>query len=252
MLGDDQLLLSVRDLAKTGQRPPVLLILSQLAQPAQLAKIRDKALAIGFREIKKWNVAQSLLTAAKDGQVAQLAGGWKLLEPGLKVIEAHYRPEAAIIRESRHALKNHLSKISDVQRKQFVEEAIKSFDVGAYRAAVVLSWVGAAHILQEHVIQNHKADFNAAGLARVAKATASGNEYRFSPIKSMKDFGVIGESALLQLCQDAGILHKAEKQILAERLDLRNQCGHPNPIVIAEHVVASHIEVLMLNVYSKY
>lgn len=57
---------------------------------------------------------------------------------------------------------------------------------------------------------------------------------------------------MLQICQDAGMLHKAEKQILEDRLNLRNQCGHPNPVEIGEHTVAHHIEVLMLNVYSKY
>jgi hypothetical protein len=71
-------------------------------------------------------------------------------------------------------------------------------------------------------------------------------------VRSIKDFGVMTEADFLQLCQDAGVLHKAEKQVLGERLDLRNQCGHPNPVMIAEHVVASHVEILMLNVYSRY
>lgn len=193
-----------------------------------------------------------LKAAAKDGQVAQLASGWKLLPPGYKVIENHFKQEAALISETRHALRMHLATIGDDQRRAFVEEAIKSFDVRAYRSAVVLSWVGAAHILQDHIISKHCAVFNAAGSARVAKAVSSGNKYSFTPVKSVKDFGVIGESDMLQLCQDAGILHKAEKQVLQDRLDLRNQCGHPNPLVIAEHTVAHHIEVLMLNVYSRY
>lgn len=251
-MNDEQLLLAIRVLAKAGQRGPILLILSHVDQPAQLAHIRDKAVGVGFREIKKWNIAQSLLMAAKDGQVAQLAGGWKILEPGLKAIEAHYKPEAAIIRESRHALRNHLNKISDAQRKSFVEEAIRSFDVGAYRAAVVLSWVGAAHILQEHIVANHLSAFNAAGVARAAKAPPKSAASKFVQIKSIKDFGQLGEAETLQLCADGGVLHKAEKKILQDRLDLRNQCGHPNPVQIAEHAVASHIELLMLNVYSRY
>jgi hypothetical protein len=252
MLSDESLLLGVRDLAKSGQRAPILLILSQLDQPAATAKIRNRGVEVGFRELTQWNLTAVLKNAAKDGQVAQLSTGWRILEPGLRVIDAYYRPEAAIIRETRHALRAHLERISDDQRKAFVDEAIRSFDVKAYRAAVVLSWVGAAHILQDHIVLNHRAAFNAAGTARVVKAASSGNKYNFSPVKSGKDFGVIGEADMLQLSQDAGILHKAEKQILQERLDLRNQCGHPNPLVIAEHAVASHIEILMLNVYSKY
>lgn len=252
MLSDERLLLSAQELARTGQRAPVLLLLSQLGQPVPTVKIREKGVTIGFRIVSQWNVTAILKAAAKDGQVAQLAEGWKLLGPGHKVVENHYRPEAAIILEARHSLRAHLIKIGNDQRKAFVEEALKSFDVGAYRSAVVLSWVGAAHIIQEHIVSKHCVAFNAAGLAKLARANSNGKKHSFTPVKTAKDFGVIGEAEMLQLCQDAGILHKAEKQTLQERLDLRNQCGHPNPLVIAEHTVAHHIELLMLNVYAKY
>jgi hypothetical protein len=89
-------------------------------------------------------------------------------------------------------------------------------------------------------------------MARAAKVNNKGGNYTFVPVRSIKDFGTSGEADVLQIAQDAGILHKAEKQILNERLDLRNQCGHPNPITIGEHTVAHHLEILMFNVYSKY
>jgi hypothetical protein len=136
-------------------------------------------------------------------------------------------------------------------RRAFIDEAIKCFDVEAYRAAIVLSWVGAAHIIQEHIVTSHLTAFNTAGALRAAKATPKSAASKFVPVKTIKDFGPIGEADMLQLCQDSGILHKAEKKILQERLDLRNQCGHPNPLQIAEHAVAFHIEILMLSVYSK-
>jgi hypothetical protein len=252
MLSDENLLLAVRDLAKQGQRGPVLLLLSHVEQPAPIMRIRDKSVRIGFRTVTQWNLSAILKSAADDGLVAQLADGWRLLAPGAKSIESHYNPEAPIIAETRHSLKAHSEKIVDPQRRAFVDEAIKCFDVEAYRAAIVFSWVGAAHIIQEHIVANHLTAFNAAGAARAAKALPKSAASKFVPVKTIKDFGPIGEADMLQLCQDAGILHKAEKNILQERLDLRNQCGHPNPLQIAEHAVASHIEILMLNVYSKY
>jgi hypothetical protein len=173
MLSDENLLLAIHELARTGQRAPVLLLLSQLEQPAPPAKIRARGVQVGFRNVTQWNVTDVLKSAAKDGQVAQLLTGWKLLAPGLKVIDNHYRPEAAIIHETRHSLRAHLAKIADDQRKTFVEEAIKSFDVKAYRAAVVLSWVGAAQIIQDYIVSKHCAAFNAAGLARAAKAASN-------------------------------------------------------------------------------
>lgn len=252
MLDDEQLLLAVHQLSKIGQKPPTLLLLSHAEQPARTPDIRDKGLSIGFRAISKWNVSDILKGAAKEGQVAQLGSAWRLLGPGFKLFAEFYRPEAPLIAETRHSLKEHLANIANEQRQKFLDEAIRAFDVKAHRAAVVLSWVGAAHILQEHVAGHHRPAFNAAGTARAAKYAAAGKMFNFAPIKTIKDFGTIGEADMLQICQDAGVLHKAEKQMLEERLNLRNQCGHPNPIVIAEHTVAHHIEILMLNVYAKY
>lgn len=252
MLSDEHLCLAVRELSRSGQRTPTLLILSQLGQPAKTRSIRSKGLEVGFRDIAQWNLSEVLRVAAREGQVAQLASGWKLLAPGLKAIEKFYTPEAPMVAETRHSLKSHLIKISDEQRKTFLEEAIRCFDVKSYRAAVVLSWVGAVHIIQEYVVAKHRSNFNSAGAARAAKTAANGRPFLFSPIKSIKDFGTLGEGDLLQVCQDSGIIHKAEKQVLEDRLNLRNQCGHPNPVVVAEHAVANHIEVLMLNVYAKY
>jgi hypothetical protein len=137
MLSDERLLLSLRQMARVGQRGPVLLLLSQLSQPAETRQIKEKGVQIGFRDVEKWNLTDILKKAASDQQVAQLSNGWKLLEPGYKVIEAYYKPEAAIIQEARHALRLHLQKIADDQRKSFIQEAIWAFDVKAYRAAIV-------------------------------------------------------------------------------------------------------------------
>lgn len=250
MLSDEALFLAVHELAKSGQRAPVLMLLSQLDQPAKPAKIREKGVAIGFREVTQWNLSDVLKGALRDGQAAQLCTGWKLLSPGHKVIAAYLT--APLIAETRHSLDKYLEKIKDGQRRAFLEEAVRSFDVKAYRAAIVLSWVGAVHILQEHIIANQKSAFNAAGAARAAKYVAAGKVFNFVPIKSAKDFGIIGEADVLQICQDAGILHKSEKQMLEDRLKLRNHCGHPNPLVIGEHSAANHLELLIVNVYSKY
>jgi hypothetical protein len=251
LLSDDALFIAVHDLAKSGQRGPILLLLSHVEQPAQTAAVRDKGISIGFRALAQWNLSDVLKAAAKDGLVAQLKAGWKLLTPGLKSIESHYRPEAPIIAETRHALRDHIAKLGDAHRRHFLEEAVMSFDTKSYRAAIVLSWVGAAHILQEFVVTFHLAAFNSAAVAR-AKKQSDPRRKQFIPIRGIKDFWSVEESDMLQLCQDAGILDKAEKQELQARLDLRNRCGHPNAVVVAEHTVAAHIESLLLNVYSKY
>jgi hypothetical protein len=244
LLSDEKLLIAARELAKLGQKGPTLLFLAHIAQPAQTADVREKALSVGFRTVTRWNLSAVLRAAAADGHVAQLKGGWKLLGPGLKTLEGYYQPGAAIVLEARHALNVHVGAISDLNRRRFVEEAMLCLDAKAYRAAAVLAWVGAAYIIQELIVSRHLSAFNGAGQSRFRQ--------KFMPVRSIKDCAKIGEADLLQLCEDASIIDKAEKQELQSRLDLRNRCGHPNSIVFAEHVVASHIETLMLNVYSRY
>jgi hypothetical protein len=238
LLSDENLLLALRELSKGGQRAPTLLLLAHVSQPAQVSAIRDKGIAIGFRTVSQWNLSAILRGAANDGLVAQLKSGWKILAPGLKILGSYYTESAPLISETRHALREYIDLISDPDRRRFIEEALLSFDARAYRAAIVLSWVGAAYIIKKHIAKNHLSAFNAAGVARFKNKFSSLDE--------------LAEAKMLQVCQDAGIFDKAQKQELGERLDLRNRCGHPNAVNVAEHVVAAHIESLLLNVYSRY
>ncbi len=243
MLNDDALIVSIRSLS--SRQVICLALLHHLPQPAKTHEIRERGLAIGLREIRDWNLTDVLKRAASAGWLAQLPGGWKLLGPGVeKLHECGVSIDAPMVVETRHALRRHLADIGNEDRRRFLEEAIGCFEADHSRAAVVLSWVGAAHILQEHIVRSHLRAYNTVGAARFPKD--------FREVRSAKDFGTIGEADMLQLCQDAGMLDKAEKMELQARLDLRNRCGHPNSIKLAEHTVASHLEILLLNVYSKY
>jgi hypothetical protein len=133
LLSDERLLLAARELAKKGQKPVVLLLLAHVNQPAQTIAIRDKGLAIGFRDATQWNLSAILRSAAAVGQVAQLSAGWKLLEPGLESLNSHYTPDAVIVSDARHALKKHIAGIPNTDRRRFVEEAVWCFDAKAAR-----------------------------------------------------------------------------------------------------------------------
>ena len=60
------------------------------------------------------------------------------------------------------------------------------------------------------------------------------------------------ESEFLVILEKISLTGKSVKKELEQCLDRRNGCGHPNSLKIADHVVASHIEILILNVFSKY
>jgi hypothetical protein len=216
-----------------------------LPQPAKTPDIESHGVRIGFREVRSWNLSDVLRKASFDGLVAQLPDGWKLLPPGSELLrEAGVISDAPMIMEIRHDLRKHLAQITNAERKRFLDEAIGCLDANYHRAAIVLAWVGAAHIIQEHIVAHHLSAFNAAGDSRFQK--------KFKPIKAITDFGALKEEDMLQICQDASIFSKAEKQELHERLGLRNRCGHPNPLIVEEHVAASHLATLLKNVYARY
>jgi hypothetical protein len=221
-----------------------LLLLSELPQPAKTADVRDLGYRFGRRDITKWNLSDILKKAAAAGLVAQLPEGWRLLPAGRQFLApAGLAKDVPIVLEARHNLQNHLATVTDANKRAFLEEALGCFEGGFHRAAIVLSWIGAMSIIHEHVVERFLVPFSQAGAKRFKD---------FKAVKGIKDMAALKESDLLQICQDCGMLDKAEKQELGERLDLRNRCGHPNSLKLAEHTVASHIEILMHNVYSRY
>jgi hypothetical protein len=225
------------------QRIKVLMLLASIGAPTTPTAIREKAMALGFRGINNWNVSQVLKEADDAGLVNKVPDGWKLMPKGADYLKNAGLPvKSKLVADTLHDLQKHLAAVADPERRAFIKEAVDCFEQGLNRPAVVFSWVGAAWILQNHVVANHLAAFNKAGAARA----------NFKPITSMKSFAEMREADFLQICQDAGILDKTEKNQLKERLDLRNACGHPNHFEIAQHTVASHLEILLLNVFEKY
>lgn len=60
------------------------------------------------------------------------------------------------------------------------------------------------------------------------------------------------EYNFLQILCAISVFGKSVKDELEACLKIRNGCGHPNSLKVGESRVASHIESLMLNVFSKY
>lgn len=136
-----------------------------------------------------------------------------------------------------------LSKITNRNTVKFVEEAIKCVEVKAYRAAVILSWVGAVSILYDYVLQNCLAAFN---------AEAKGRNPKWKDATTEDDLTRMGEQDFLNILQSISVIGKSVKQELETCLKLRNGCGHPNSLEISENKAAAHIEILISNIFSKF
>jgi hypothetical protein len=60
------------------------------------------------------------------------------------------------------------------------------------------------------------------------------------------------ESDFLDILDKISVIGKSVKLELGVCLTLRNGCGHPNSLKIADHRVAAHIESLILNIFSRF
>ncbi len=172
-------------------------------------------------------------------------GRWALSPAGDKYLhEKGLSDQSPLVSLTLGKLEKHIDEIEDLLRKSFADEAVECFNRGLKRASVVLTWVGAMWIIQEHIFKNVLQKFNAAGLSRFSKT--------FKPVNAMEHFPRLQEVDILQLSEDIGMIDKNFKKLLGQQLDLRNTCGHPNKIVVDEHTVAHHIEFLLNNVYKKF
>ena len=107
-----------------------------------------------------------------------------------------------------------------------LSEAIACFEAQLYRAAVVLSWVGAVSLLDHHVITGSLTAFNAEAAWRNAK---------YRPAKTRDDLARVKEADFLDCLEGASVIGKSVRKELGVCLDLRNGCGHPNSLKSWRH-----------------
>lgn len=211
-------------------------------KPKTIGEIKDLAVSAGLRSAAKWNIS-SLLSASR-GKAIRAAEGWELGAKGkeaVRTLAAGYTsgaPPAVAV-----SLRKELGRITDAEVAAFVREAVACFENGLHRAAVVLSWVGALSLLYEHIVRHKLTAFNAEAARRSSKWKAA---------KTRDDLALMGEYEFLQILEAVSVLGKSVKHELEGCLKLRNGCGHTNSLKIGENRVSAHIEVLILNVFSRF
>lgn len=222
----------------------LLLILSvDVEKPKSVAEIKKLATYAGLRAANNWNVS-SVLSRSK-GLAIRGDKGWELTSSGKKHVTDKFGIESKsqIVVKTSTSLRKHVAKLTDVDTVNFLNEAISCFECGNYRAAVVLSWVGAISVLQKYVVKQQLSAFN-------KEAFRVNSKWRNA--KTEDDLSRMKERDFLDILARLSIIGKNVKQELEKCLQLRNSCGHPNSLVIGENNVASHIETLILNIFSKF
>ena len=229
-----------RDIAKLDK---LLLLLASIDGPCQVKDVKEQAKKAGLHIVTKWKDVSSSLSRSK-GMAIRTHEGWEITEAG----KLHLK-KLGIAKISSSAtqvaidLQAELANIRNEQTRSFLDEAIKCYEHELYRSAIVMSWIGAVHILHDYVSLNHMKQFN-------EEAKKKNPEWKHA--KTANDLNGIGEAEFLDRITAISILDRNVKKELKNCLDRRNSCSHPGSLQVSTNTVAHHIEILLLNVFKKF
>jgi hypothetical protein len=127
---------------------------------------------------------------------------------------------------------------------EYLEEAVRCYEGGMYRAAVLMVWAAVVEHLYT-AIGAHRGGikaFEAANFSRYGTSAA------YRKIKKSDDLLYLKEIQLIQLGEDAGLFNKNARLLLDEKLILRNRCGHPTQYKPGRDETVIFIESLLTNI----
>lgn len=211
-------------------------------KPKAIKDIKEIAKSAGLHGAKTWNISAFL--SGSKGKAIRTDKGWELTQEGkIRVSVLAGAAVSGFDPVIANNLRSHLAKIADPQTSEFLDEAIRCYESKLYRAAVVLTWVGAVSVLYNYVHANKLKEFNNEARRR---------DQKWKDAKSRDDLSRMKEHNFLQIAAAISVFGKNVKDELEGCLKFRNGCGHPNSLRIGESRVSAHIETLILNVFSVY
>lgn len=151
-----------------------------------------------------------------------------------------------VTRDTSNVLRELLVKLNLASEHDFLKEAINCYEIGAYRASIIMSWILTLDHLYEYVLKYKLAVFNNE-LAKIKD-----KRIKVNVIASKDDFCDIPESKFIEISRAANIISNDVKKILDVKLGIRNSCAHPSGIVIGQVKASDFIQDLVSNILLKY
>lgn len=182
----------------------------------------------------------------KDDEVAAAA----LRLAALRAFQERFGAEVADVTTQSPALALHslhqAAQSAPVQYRDYLGEAVACYEGGQYRAAILMVWAATVQHLYDAVATHH------GGLKALEAANASryGASKAYRTVSKGADLLYLSESQFIQLAEDAGLINRNARQVLTERLNLRNRCGHPTGYRPGREEAVVFIESLVLNILS--
>lgn len=148
--------------------------------------------------------------------------------------------------ETSHLLRGLVPKLADPHDKQFLQEAIDCYEIGARRASIVMVWLLTIYHLCSFIHSKELLAFN------VVLAKNTDKRIKISSISKFDDFSEIPEGKLIEFARSANVISNDVRKILDTKLGIRNTCAHPSAISVSEVKATEFIIDLIENVILKY
>ncbi len=227
---------------KLPRTDAILLLLHSFQSSVGVADLRKRATQVGLRQSAKWNVSSIL--DRSQGAAIRTSDGWELTDQGRDRLRSLGVPiDSPNAVNLALDLRRLLEKVLDPDTHSFIKEAVRCYESKLLRAAVVMSWLAAVHVLKLYVVEHHLVAFNNA---------AAKSEGKWKPAVTTDDLGLMTERRFLDRLQEISMIGQNVKNSLIHALDLRNGCGHPNSLKVGDNAVAHHIETIIQNVMHRF
>lgn len=148
--------------------------------------------------------------------------------------------------ETSHLLRGLLSKLATPEDKSFLLEAIDCYEIGARRAAIVMTWLLTVNHLYSYIYNNHLAAFNTVLAANKDK------RIKITSISKLDDFSEIPEGKFIEFLRSSKVISNDVRKILDTKLGIRNTSAHPSAVSISEVKATDFIIDLVENIIIKY
>jgi hypothetical protein len=168
------------------------------------------------------------------------------LNSAFKVQLVKIIPENKLKAKASKTLRDLLATISNSEQNIFLDEAIKCFEISAYRASIVMVWNLTIDHLYEYILSKKTTEFNTVLTANTDRRV------KISSVSVKDDFGEIPEGKFVEFCRQSRIISNDVRKILEEKLGIRNTYAHPSNMILTESKTIEFIEDLINNIVLKY
>jgi hypothetical protein len=195
------------------------------------------------------NYTRMLESLRESKSLLRDAGGLHLEKRLRDEFDAKYaeRPTRIAVHELLATLPE---RVPNIAERVFLEEALKCFAAGAFRAAVVMAWnLGFDHLCKYVLSSRERLDaFNRQWPLVLAKHH---RDARVTAVSAPEHFAEFKESQVLVVCRSAAIISGDIEKVLSQKLERRNSAAHPSGVAIEQLQAEEYIDDLVKNVVLK-